>query len=284
MDWKRVKTILIIALVGINALLGYTIYNDKKVGQVNTLDQELIIGLLSDKQVGIDPDLLDVSFDIPNIALTIQTYEETFVNTVFDTYDNYNKEQLRRLMKPIDTTLIYETAETSVLDATVLSDDDVLEQAYILMDELKLSREDIYLKNQNNLGRTGKKTILEFGQVYKGIVIRDSYMIIKFNNENLLNVERVWYDVVELDNKEREFLSPEYALFEFNRQLYNQNPNRERSLTIDNFSLIYQLRDITIADNSNVLVSGEPSVHYEITTSNDDAYLINAIDSQEKKE
>ncbi len=284
MDWKRVKTILIIALVGINALLGYTIYNDKKVGQVSTLDQELIIGLLSDKQVDIDPDLLDVSFDIPNIALTIQTYDETFVNTVFDTYDNYNKKLLHRLMKPINTTLIYETVETSVLDATVLSDDDVLEQAYILMDELKLSRDDIYLKNQNNLGRTGKKTILEFGQVYNGIVIRDSYMIIKFNNENLLNVERVWYDVVELDNKEREFLSPEYALFEFSRQLYNQNPNRERSLTIDNFSLIYQLRDTTIADNSNILVSGEPSVHYEITTSNDDAYLINAIDSQEKVE
>ena len=284
MDWKRVKTILIIALVGINALLGYTIYNDKKVGQVSTLDQELIIGLLSDKQVGIDPDLLDVSFDIPNIALTIQTYDEILVNTVFDTYDNYNKEQLHRLMKPIDTTLIYETVETSVLDATVLSDENILDQAYLLMDELQLSREDIYLKNPQNLGRTGKKTILEFGQVYNDIVIRDSYMIIKFNNENLLNVERVWYDVVELDNKEREFLSPEYALFEFSRQLYYQNPNRERSLSIDNFSLIYQLRDITIAENSNVLVSGEPSVHYEITTSNDDAYLINAIDSQEKKE
>lgn len=281
MDWKRVKTILIIALVGINALLGYTVYNDKNESQVSTLDQDLIIDLLNDKQVDIDPDLLDVSFDIPNIALTIQTYDETFVNTIFDTYDNYNKEQLHRLIKPIDTTLIYETVETSVLDATVLSDDEVLEQAYVLMDELKLSREDIYLKNPNKLGRTGKKTILEFGQVYKGIVIRNSYMIIKFNNENLLNVERVWYDVVELDNKEREFLTPEYALFEFSRQLYNQNPNRERSLTIDNFSLIYQLRDISIADNSNVLVSGEPSVHYEITTSNDDAYLINAIDSQE---
>jgi len=265
MDWRRVKTILIMALIFINALLGYTVYNDRNENEVKSLDRDMIIDLLNDKQVEVDSDILDVSFEIPNISLTIQTYDEEFIETVFESYDNYDKDKLHRLMKPIDTTLVYETVETGVLDLTVLSDE----------------KDDIFLRKQ---GRTGKKTILTFGQRYKGITIRDSYMIVKFNNENLLNVERVWYDVVELSSMKRDFRTPEEALFEFNRQLYNQNPNREQPLTIDSFSLVYQLRDVSIVENSNVLVSGEPRVHYEINTSNGDAYLINAIDSQKEEE
>lgn len=47
MDWRRVKTILIIALIVINLLLAYIIFENKQTENSTVIDRSLIIELLT---------------------------------------------------------------------------------------------------------------------------------------------------------------------------------------------------------------------------------------------
>lgn len=275
MDWKRIKSILIMALIVINGLLGWTLYQEKKDPKAETIDRAQIISLLEDKSVTIDPNLLETNTDIENITLAIETYDQDFVKSVFDNHNDYEEKDI--YSTSTDTTqnneVIYET-DYKVLTPTYLSDEVVLEQAYALIKELNISIEDVFVKN---IGHTGKKTIIEFGQKYNDFVIRDAYMIIKYNNENLLSFKRAWYDVVGTKITQITFSSQEYALYEFIGQLYDRFPNRERALDIESFQLVYQLRLETGKVDYNELVEkGDPSIFWEIVTSDGESYLIEA--------
>lgn len=275
MDWKRIKTILILALIGINVLLAWTLYVDNKETVIDELDRMQVISLLEDKLVMVSPEMLNTNTDIDNISLNIQTYDADFVKSIFDNHDDYDEKDIYSTL--IDTTqnneMIYET-DYKVLKGTYLSDETVTDQAYALIEELGMRLDDIYLKD---IGHTGKKTILSFGQKHNGFVIRDAYTIVKYNNENLLSFKRAWYDVVDIRENKNDFISQEYALYEFLGQLYDRFPNRERALEIDVIQLVYQLRVNTETIGFNVLADkGDPSIFWEIITSDGQSYLIEA--------
>ncbi|MCH4886882.1 hypothetical protein EZV73_04845 [Acidaminobacter sp. JC074] len=273
MDWKRIKLILIVALIFINGLLAWTLYSENKIIETASIDRNLILDLLEDKSVSLDPDIISINQDIDNIKLNMQSYDEEFMTSVFTSHSDYPDDRLafQPLEFPRQGELLYEALEDGILEATVLSDDKIISQAYGLMDDLKISRDDVYLKD---VGYTGKKTILEFGQKFQDRVIRDSHMILIYNNENLLSFSRVWYDVEGTGKVEETFNSPEYALYDFVRILYNRNPNRERALEIIDFQLVYQLNS---DDDGAAVVEGEANIFYEITTSDGETYLVNAI-------
>lgn len=273
MDWKRVKTILIVALIFINAMLGWTLYRERFEQSENNIDRALVLSLLEDKSVKVDENVLEIDQNVKNITLQVQSYDSEFVTSVFDRHNDYPDTRItsQPVSIPNGKELSYEATESSLLDATYLSDEEVLKQAYDLLDELNISREDLFLKP---IGHTGKKTIIEFGQKYNDMIIRDAYIVIKYNNENLLRFQRVWYDVVETESTNRSFYSPEYALYKFINQLYNSNPNRERALTIEDFQLVYQLNT---DDKNALIIEGEANIYYEITTSDGETYLVDAI-------
>ncbi len=275
MDWKRIKSILIMALIVINGLLGWTLYQEKKDPKVDTIDRAQVISLLEDKSVTIDPNLLETNTDIENITLAIETYDQDFVKSIFDNHNDYEDKDIYSTLT--DTTqnneVIYET-DYKVLTPTYLSDEAILEQSYALIEELNISIDDVFVKD---IGHTGKKTIIEFGQKYNGFVIRDAYMIIKYNNENLLSFKRAWYDVVGTKTTQITFSSQEYALYEFIGQLYDRFPNRERALDIESFQLVYQLRlETGKVDYNELAEKGDPSIFWEIVTSDGESYLIEA--------
>ena len=275
MDWKRIKSILIMALIVINGLLGWTLYQEKSAPKVDTIDRAQVISLLEDKSVTIDPNLLETNTDIENITLAIETYDQDFVKSIFDNHNDYEDKDIYSTLT--DTTqnneVIYET-DYKVLTPTYLSDEAILEQSYALIEELNISIDDVFVKD---IGHTGKKTIIEFGQKYNGFVIRDAYMIIKYNNENLLSFKRAWYDVVGTKTTQITFSSQEYALYEFIGQLYDRFPNRERALDIESFQLVYQLRlETGKVDYNELAEKGDPSIFWEIVTSDGESYLIEA--------
>ncbi len=273
MDWKRIKSILIVALIAINALLGWTLYNERKIVELDQIDQDLIVDLLADKYVTIDKSIIDVNQDIENINLNSQVYDEEFVTSVFDNHNDYSDNRI--VAQPIEFPqkgeVFYQASESVFLESTVLSDDEVINQAYKLLDELNISKEDVYLKD---IGYTGTKIILEFGQKYNDRVIRDSYLTVIYNNSNLLSFRRVWYDVEGTGTREETFNSPEYALYDFVRIIYNKNPNRERALEIVDIQLVYQLNT---DEEGTAVLEGEANIFYEITTSDGETYLVNAI-------
>ena len=102
MDWKRIKTILILALIGINVLLAWTLYVDNKETVIDELDRMQVISLLEDKMVMVLPEMLNTNTDIDNISLNIQTYDADFVKSIFDNHDDYDEKDIYSTL--IDTT------------------------------------------------------------------------------------------------------------------------------------------------------------------------------------
>jgi hypothetical protein len=103
-------------------------------------------------------------------------------------------------------------------------------------------------------------------------------MILKYNNDTLLEFQRVWYDVVSLTHVEKDFYLPEYALYNIMGQIYDRLPDRQRSITVNDLSLVYQLRPVGSENNlEELVIEGEARIYYQITTSDGEKYLSNAL-------
>ena len=275
MDWKRIKTILVFALIAINLILGYVLYEENKI-ENNTLaiSREHIVDLIVQKNIVIPDNIFDVKFEISNLKVKLSNYDLDNMSAVFSQYltDDITNPKTEIVGKKLTYTTKYE-----VLKPTVLEDDEIIEMAYKLITDLGFSKEDIFLLP--TIGRTGKKTILYFGQIVNGSVIVDSEMMISFNNENLIEFRRLWYDIVSISETDKTFYSPEYALYRFLGQEYDRYPNRRRDVIVQSLNLVYKLTsDMEGNISRNPVVEGEASIYWEIKTSNDTvSYLVDAI-------
>lgn len=278
MDWKRVKTILIIALIFVNALLVYTLYQDNKVEEVSLLDRDLVIQLLSEHDIFVDESLLDAEVTAPNISLSLQAYDLEMMQEIFKktAIEGHEKIQQAHIEIIQDKELNFTAAvEDTQLSPHTLSDEQTIENAKTLIHSLGFSTDDLYIKD---IGQTGKKMIIIFGQMVNGHALIDGYTTVKYNNEDLLEFKRVWYDVVESYDVERADYSTEYALYRFVSQISHKQPNRIRSLTVENIQLVYKLSlEETIVDLDGFALEGDATIHWEITTSDQKSYLQEAM-------
>lgn len=278
MDWKRVKGILIIALLVVNAFLAYTLYQDRERVETEALDRSLIINLLTKHDIQLDESLMDTGTDLPNISLKLQNYDLVTLQEAFTPYSSYENDHILQAQTYINQNkqLVYMTTSVDeYLDTHTLSEDQAIQQAYALIESLGFPTSDVYLKST---GQTGKKMIINFGQMINGHQLIDSHMTVKYNNKNLLEFDRVWYDILRVYDIETADYSAEYALYDFVGQVSDKLPNRERSLTIENIQLVYKL---SLKDDINQLndfnLEGDARIHWKITTSDQKSYLVKAM-------
>lgn len=276
MDWKRIKTILILALIVINGILAYTFYQEKTYDRVEALDMSLILQDLADKNIIFDKVHLDVDYDIPNVELMIQSYDLIQADKVFRQHSAYDEASVDLLDTGVNQgKQLYFKTNTDRFSSPDTNDETIKQNAYDLIEQLGFSLDDVYLKN---IGRTDKKTILQFGQKIEGHILRDAYMTIKYNNENLLSFERVWYDVVTVKDVEKQFSSKEYALYTFIGMIYDRFPDRKRPVEITDFSLVYNLsNEFQKMTLDNLAVEGEAVIYWQIETSDGETYIVDAI-------
>lgn len=274
MNWKRIKTILICALIAINLLLGFTIYENIKIeNSTAEVGRVQILNLFSQKNILMPEDIFEVNLEIANLEVKISSYDLEKMETVFDVYKTNTV--TNRKLEIIENELTF-TTKYEVLDATFLSDEILLENAHKLVKELGFSVEDVHL---NEIGRTGKKTIFSFSQIINDSIITDSNMIISFNNENLIGFKRLWYDVLSTSKTDKNFCSPEYALYTFLGLEYDRFPNRKKDVSIQSIKLVYRLNSGTDDNNSGKkVVEGDAGIYWEIKASNDsEPYYVYAI-------
>lgn len=275
MDWRRVKTILIMALIVINILLAYIIFENNKIEKSTAIDRSLIIELFDQRNIMIEEDLLELNPNLSNISLKLQTYsisdyENKFINnSLFEENENVRHDVQIEGGKALS----FKTYG-GMLDPVNLSNDVILENAYELIKSLGFSQEDLYLKS---MGRTHEKSIITFGQKINGYILRDSEMIIKYNNDNLLEFYRLWYDVVDVQAQDFIFYEPEYALFEFLTQVDERIPNRKQTLEVIDFDLVYQLSPDEVPNIENSVLEGEARIYYRVLTSDQEVFLIQGV-------
>ncbi|MBN2794087.1 MAG: hypothetical protein JXR88_01675 [Clostridia bacterium] len=273
MDWKRVKTILILAMIFINVLLALQLYKGKTIEEVESIQRDLVLSLLDENQIGYTESLFNINMDIPNVNLKLQTYDFDNSDEVFRKYSDYGQTDVVKTEIIQNKALKFETS-TVQYKPIELSDEKFIEMAENLIMDLGFSTKDYQVKS---IGETGKKTIIEFEQVIGDFVLRDASMTIKFNNTNLLEFNRVWYDVIGTNTEVPEFITPESALFQLTGQIYDRFPNRKRKIDINDLSLVYQLAQIELMGLTDLVVEGEAYIYWQIETSDGEQYIVNAL-------
>jgi len=275
MNWQRIKTILIVALVGINMLLGYFLYERSHKKKVEFIDSALVVDLLENRKIQVPPKLFEVNQPRSNISLKIQSYDVSKYKALFEKASLFEEIENVRLETLFEQNkAIHFKTYGGMLDPVTLSEDDILKTGNEMIEALGFYSEEVFLKS---IGRTHEKTILTFGQKIDGFVLRDSEMILKYNNNNLLEFYRLWYDVVESTDVSTDFYEPEYAIYEFVGELYERFPNRQRSVTVETFDMVYQLSPDDVPDIDNSALEGEASISYRVVTSDGIVYLIQAV-------
>lgn len=273
MDWKRVKTILIIAMIFINGLLALQLYRSKSVEHIEAIDRNLVLALLDEKQIGYDSSLFNVNTDIANVSLALESYDFEASDSVFRAYSNYGQTDVVKTEIIQNKALRFETS-LNRLEPLTISEEDALKRADQLIADLGLSTKDYQLKS---IGQTGKKVIIEYEQLIGDFVLRDAFMTIKFNNDDLIEFTRVWYDVIGTNAEVPDFISPERALFQLSSQIYERFPDRKRKIDIEDLSLVYQLAQIQSINLIDLVVEGEAYIYWQVKTSDGESYIVNAL-------
>ncbi len=257
MNWNRIKTILIILLLLINILLIYTLYLSREVEEEDRIDGELVNKILLKNNITLKANK-EIKNDVKRIYLKLEEYDKEKVQSVLKGFDEEGR--------------IIDYSVDRELEEIKLDNNSIVDNCYRLLNELEMKTDDIYIKS---IGTSGNKTIVTFGQIYGDNIIKDSEMIFKYNNNNLLAFKRIWYTIYSSVNLDKDIYSSNYALYKVIGDIYKNNPNREREISIDNIRLIYLLDNNFYKDK--YIIEGEASIYYEIVTSDNKFYLIDAV-------
>jgi len=272
MNWRRVKTILIIALLGVNLVLAFILLEQRKVDQIEVIDRSLIMDLLDQRQIEMSEDLFDVKHNLSNLKLKIQTYDtEAFIPILKDTYKGY---RMRTETSIEQNKALYYMVYGFRYEPSTISEAEAVENGRNLLKRLGYDESTYYLEGVH---QEGQAMILTYGQQIDGFVLRDSKMILTFNNDNLLEFYRLWYDVVESNVSENTYYEPEYIIYKFIGQVYDRLPDRQETIEVENLDLVYQLSPDQVIDINNSALEGEARITYRVRTSDGQVYLFQAI-------
>ncbi len=230
MDWKRVESILIVALLITNIIVVFALHNSRALSHSEILDfkdrEEIVKQLLEEKNIIIDTELNNSTDLLPNIHLTYETYEDGgFIELLLG--DDYKVEGNKYISS--DSEIIIKNEQNLVYKRNIIPAVDILNHskspliANLNEDDNKLNRAysiDILLnKNlkddeisaisvaEDFLTNKGiKSSAVQFWKVIK--LDRDSYCVKyrqyeeqKFLEDAYMNVIVVGDQVVELDRK-----------------------------------------------------------------------------------
>ncbi len=250
MDWKRVESILIVALVITNAIVVFALYNSRYLSHSEILDfeqrEKIVIDLLKQNNIIVNTKLDKSSSLLPNIHLTYETYDdEGFISLLlgnkYEKVDNkYISDDAQIIIKN-EQNLIYKKTiipSTSIIKsdkefANTNFDDGKFNKAYsmdILLNK-NLRDDEIFAIGiaEDFLKEKGIKSLAtQFGKVIKldinsycvkyrqyedGRFLEDAYMDLIIIGDQVVELDRKWFGEIVQVGSYSEIESPLVALF-----------------------------------------------------------------------
>lgn len=205
MDWSKAKTILIVAFLVTNLILGYVLLSSDKQVE-STLKKDFIedvTNLLNKKNILIDT---EIPKDIPSLNTLNVEYE------IMGTYDlNKNYFSGEGKIEALDQETTHISAEDEEImiinkkifkyknnkDMEIYKDlniDLAKDIAYKFLEEKKYNTADMkisYIKEENN------NFNIEYGKIYKEKYLETAYTRITIDNRGIKSLERMWLNVLE---------------------------------------------------------------------------------------
>ena len=216
MDWKKIKKILIIALLVANAVLFfYTKYNDFRLRNESTRRDftREVTELLAEKNIELDTKIPRKTKKLPSVLVSFETSSEENIN------DRYFKGE-GRVQRPST-----DLAEISLGDEYVNLVNgrrafyenrkkennfkiDSLEEAQNIAQKFLLDKKydtrDIYLSYYKI---DGDKYILNYTKVFDSIPVESSYTNFVIDARGVMSMDRLWLDVLD-KSEQKIYLSP----------------------------------------------------------------------------
>lgn len=270
MEWSKTKTIMIIALILTNIIIGYFYWQEYLQSARHAMGDQVATLEKIFKAKGIDIGALAPIQDksLPKINMSLDRVE----------LEDYSVEGYRVALQDEHTvtmSLKMDAAQKNALKGESISSEVTFKGATAtekveswLRNELALI-EDFRLLNSIE---SDDGLILNYGQVYKGYFVEGSFMSLVFHEGRVISLQRRWYDVEELENQQIGLCSYPMALYRLYDQIMTQENLQE--MQFESVELGYKLESNAF---DTVIESGEGAPYYRFKTSDGKTFLVEAL-------
>lgn len=208
MDWSKAKTIIIIAFIITNLLLGYMIIGDKTSKDPTLTDEfiENVVGLLKEDHIYVD---VDLPRDLPKLNTITVAYETTnpiILNKKFFDDEGILQERdgekiLKRDSEELsftNKTISYTNKEgKKIYDSLDMKEAERLSKKFLL--DRAYPIEDL---GEAKIFEDGEGYRLSYSKKYKGNFVEDAYTSLRIDKRGVYEFERSWLKIQDEGDKE----------------------------------------------------------------------------------
>ncbi|MDU5806468.1 MAG: hypothetical protein E6Z55_03240 [Peptoniphilus harei] len=216
MDWKKIKKILIIALVIANVVLFcYTNYNKFRMRNESTRIDFVreVTALLKEKNITLDTKIPRMRKKLPSVLVAFETSsEEDIKERYFDGKGSVDRPSTDLAEISLGDEYInlvngrrvyYENRkEENNYDINSLEEAQKIAQKFLL--DKKYDTRDIYLSYYEE---SDGKYILNYTKVFENIPVESSYTNFIIDKRGVMSMDRLWLNVLDTSDQ-KIFLSP----------------------------------------------------------------------------
>lgn len=206
MDWSKAKTILIVALLFTNLLLGYVLIFNQDVADATVQDEfiDRSIQLLNGKNIEVNTTIPTISEDLFGLVVEYEIQDPIELNNNFFQGQgsievkgeglqivSYEDETATILN---DKLIIYE-AKPSKKIYSISSEEEAADIARSFLTDRGISTSDMEI---SFVKKTGKQYNIEFTKLFNSNYIESTFTNVQLDNRGVVKMERNWLNMKEL--------------------------------------------------------------------------------------
>ena len=269
MEWSKTKTIMIIALIVTNIIIGYFYWQELTQSEVRSNSEQVKIleTIFANNKIDILNLKSPENEQLPKIKLTRLKMKDTDFNVegYKTTIDGNHTILLTRQLLSVDS------ERESKVDLGNVST--IEEQVLSWLTKTFRFVEDYHLVNTL---RTNDGYLLNFAQLYNGYFIEGSFMSVQIVDAQIVRFQRRWYEVEEMDSQSLELCPYPMALYRLLDAVLEQKSNSE-TLTFESVSVGYKLESNVF---ETTIESGEGSPYFRFKAENGEVFFVEALWAQ----
>lgn len=277
MDWSRTKTILIIALVFTNAILGWMVYGGAvtnflaEASSQEAIDE--VITLLASRDIDVRADMLVFPPTLQGLKMTYTTFdEEILANKLLEkpiTYVNgYYTDGMYKLDVKETQELVYENL-APLAPAEPMSEERAIEVSILFLLDSGLYDNDSVIQSTETLSNGDIRVV--FTQTIDDYFAEDSYIIAKVRGEQLISLRMKWFKEFTKLEQAHDIVPLEHALFQIAPDIDADTPEGETSV-VTSVDLGYTMVNSPLFNP----LSGEAAPYWRITVNEEQFYYVPA--------
>lgn len=211
MDWSKAKTILIVAFIIINLILGYSVLKKQEPKEILVNDKliDTTINLLNNKGISIETSIPN---DYPALLSLIVEYENIGVeylnNKFFDGRGEINRRDKSYLtIKNNSEEIIYErnkkltytnSLDSTDIDTDILSNEEAVDLCYDFLRERGFKINDAKV---SYVDKDDDVYLIIISKFYNNAYIENAYTKFIVDKNKITYMERIWLNVVREGEK-----------------------------------------------------------------------------------